>query len=386
MEAPELADALRACLPDLARETVEAIGREVPGYARSLDGPWGRTLRDGVEGALARFLDELEGGRAREPSAEGLYAGLGRGELRAGRSLDALLSAYRLGARLAWERFCAVGTAAGHDPARMYALAGAIFTYIDAISAESAAAYAEAQSERAGERARRRRALGRGLAGTAATREELEALARAAAWTLPAQVAALVVAGEPDPGRLASRLGHDVIAAAGEEGEVIAWVPDPDAPGRRTELVAALVGERAVLGPTVGVDAGAASLRRARLAHAAVAAGHLAADGLLVADEHLLGLVLHGAAAPEALALADALLAPVDALAAGARARSLATLRAWLDQPGQIQRIGGVLGVHPQTVRYRLAGLRELLGEQALEDPDHRFALAVAVRARTGAG
>ncbi len=384
MEAPDLADALRVCLPDLARETVEAIGREVPGYARSLDGPWGQTLRDGVEGALARFLDELEGSGAHQPSAEGLYAGLGRGELRAGRSLDALLSAYRLGARLAWERFCAVGAAAGHEPARLYALAGAIFTYIDAISAESAAAYAEAQSERAGERARRRRALGRGLAGAAASRDELEALARAAAWTLPGQLAAVVVVGDSDPSRLASRLGHEVIAAVGEEGEVIAWVPDPDAPGRRAELSAALAGERAVLGPTTAVDAGAASLRRARLAHAAITTGQLPADGLLVADEHLLGLILHGAAAPEASALAEELLAPLDTLAAGARTRSLTTLRAWLDQPGQIQRIGRVLGIHPQTVRYRLAGLRELLGEEALEDPERRFALAVAVRAREG--
>ena len=381
MEAPGLAEALRPCLPELARETVAAIGSEVDGYARSLDGPWGQALRDGVEGALARFLDELEGAGPHRPSTEGLYAALGRGELRAGRSLDALLSAYRLGARLAWERFCAVAAAAGHDPAQLYALAGAIFTYIDAISSESAAAYAEAQSERAGERARRRRALGRGLAAAESTREELEALARAAAWGLPAQVAALVVAGELDPGRLASRLGHEVIASVGEEDEVIAWVPDPDAPGRRAELVAALHGQRAVLGPTVAVDAGAVSLRRARLAHGAIRTGHLPSHDLFAADEHLLELILHGAAAPEVAALAVELLAPLDALAAGARTRSLATLRAWLDQPGQIQRIGGVLGVHPQTVRYRLAGLRELLGTEALDDPGRRFALSVAVRA-----
>ncbi|MBA2350152.1 MAG: hypothetical protein H0V81_17905, partial [Solirubrobacterales bacterium] len=61
MDASSLADVLRACLPELARDTVAAIGREVPEYARSLDGPWGQALRDGVEGALARFVDELDG-------------------------------------------------------------------------------------------------------------------------------------------------------------------------------------------------------------------------------------------------------------------------------------------------------------------------------------
>jgi DNA-binding PucR family transcriptional regulator len=37
------------------------------------------------------------------------------------------------------------------------------------------------------------------------------------------------------------------------------------------------------------------------------------------------------------------------------------------------------LGVHPQTVRYRLRQLRELFGT-ALEDPDARFELALALR------
>ena len=58
-----------------------------------------------------------------------------------------------------------------------------------------------------------------------------------------------------------------------------------------------------------------------------------------------------------------------------------ATLRAWVDQPGQVQRIAAALHVHPQTVRYRLGQLRELLGD-ALDDADARFAFALALRAR----
>jgi DNA-binding PucR family transcriptional regulator len=37
------------------------------------------------------------------------------------------------------------------------------------------------------------------------------------------------------------------------------------------------------------------------------------------------------------------------------------------------------LGVHPQTVRYRVAQLRELLG-RALDDPDQRLLLSLALR------
>jgi DNA-binding PucR family transcriptional regulator len=36
--------------------------------------------------------------------------------------------------------------------------------------------------------------------------------------------------------------------------------------------------------------------------------------------------------------------------------------------------------VHPQTARYRVARLRELLGDQ-LDDPDARFELELALRA-----
>jgi DNA-binding PucR family transcriptional regulator len=39
------------------------------------------------------------------------------------------------------------------------------------------------------------------------------------------------------------------------------------------------------------------------------------------------------------------------------------------------------LGVHPQTARYRLTRLRELLGD-ALDDPDARFELELGLRAR----
>ena len=61
------------------------------------------------------------------------------------------------------------------------------------------------------------------------------------------------------------------------------------------------------------------------------------------------------------------------------RARLTETLRAWLDRPGQVQAVAAELGVHPQTVRYRLRQLRELFGTR-LEDPEARFELSLALR------
>jgi hypothetical protein len=380
---PELAKALRPALPDLAQDIIVAIGHEIPAYARPLEGPFGRALRIGVERALSRFVDSIERPRGGDGGAREIYVALGRGEMRAGRSLDALLSAYRIGARLAWERFLAAGEAAGHEPRTLYQLASAIFDYIDGISAESVEGFTEERAAAEGERQRRRRALARLLARDDVSAEEVHDLARLAGWTRPEQVAALVVgdpAGEePDADRLASRLGGDVIAAA--EGTLaVAWVPDPQAPGRRAQLESALDGEPAALGPAVALGRAPLSLARARAAHALVLDGIVDGGDLVAADEHLPALLLHGGDRSLAADLAAGALAPLEELRPGPRGRLRATLRAWLDHPGQVTRVAGELHVHPQTVRYRVAQLRELFGDR-LEDPDARFELALALRA-----
>jgi len=46
---------------------------------------------------------------------------------------------------------------------------------------------------------------------------------------------------------------------------------------------------------------------------------------------------------------------------------------------GAISPTAAALGVHPQTVRYRVARLRELFGT-ALDDPQSRFELQLALR------
>ena len=68
-----------------------------------------------------------------------------------GAALDSLLSAYRIGARVAWRRFAEAGVEAGLAPEVLYRLAEAIFAYIDVLSAESAEGHALEQSAAAGE-------------------------------------------------------------------------------------------------------------------------------------------------------------------------------------------------------------------------------------------
>jgi DNA-binding PucR family transcriptional regulator len=130
----------------------------------------------------------------------------------------------------------------------------------------------------------------------------------------------------------------------------------------------------------VAWESASASVRRALLAWPVHAGGGLGEDTLARADDHLVTLLL--AASPR---LTDDLVArrlgALQDMTAVARERATATLQAWLDAHGDVSAAAEVLHVHPQTVRYRLAGLREAFGDRALDDPAARLELALALRA-----
>jgi DNA-binding PucR family transcriptional regulator len=137
----------------------------------------------------------------------------------------------------------------------------------------------------------------------------------------------------------------------------------------------------AALGPAVALPRAAHSLARARAAHALMLEGLLPDQPIVAADDHLCELMLHGGDTTLAADLAARVLAPLAELRPKAATRLRETLRAWLDHPGQVQAVAERLHVHPQTVRYRVAQLRELFGD-SLDDPDARFELALALRSQ----
>jgi hypothetical protein len=373
---PQIARVLRPALSEVADEIIEAV-RTVPAYARPLEGRFGAGIRAGVQEALRHFLAEIEaGGPVARPD---VYNALGRGEMRAGRSLESLLSAYRVGARVAWRRFAAVGVEAGLEPDTLYLLAESIFAYIDVLSAESAEGHALEQSAAASEAELRRRRLVRMLVrdpplDTAA----IEAAASEAGWQLPRTLAVLAIS-EQQRRPAALRLPADAIADT--IGEIsLAIVPDPEGPGRQASIERAVVeaGASAGLGTTVDWPEAAVSFARAR-------AALQLADGnamLIVARERA-GELLLTSDPRLACELAADWLTPLERLSAGSRTRLTETLKAWLAEQGRITPAAQRLGIHPQTARYRLARLRELFGD-ALDDPDGRFWLELALRVSDG--
>ncbi|HVU72183.1 MAG TPA: helix-turn-helix domain-containing protein [Mycobacteriales bacterium] len=376
----EIAPLLRPRLPPVGDDIVAAVIAEVPEYARPLTGDFGRLIREGVRVALDQFADLL--GHDDELPDLKLYRVLGRGELREGRTLDALQSAYRIGARVAWRHVAEGGQAEGLPPPVLYRLAEAIFAYIDQLSAASVEGYAQEQATRAGSAQLRRQTLVELIARwPPADPADIDKAAGAADWPLPQTVAA-VVAGAADPVALARRLPVGTVGGELEVGAVL-LVPDPDGPGRARQTVNALGDRPAVVGPTVPWAQAHQSLARARAAWPLLAAGALGDEPVVRADDHLVALLL---AADPALArdLVTRHLAPLAALPSGVRARLEPTLRAWLDAHGDVSVAAESLGVHAQTVRYRLAQLHEAFGT-ALDDPVQRLAIALALRVARGA-
>jgi PucR C-terminal helix-turn-helix domain len=367
----ELADVLEPELPALTAEIMQAIGNEVPEYARQLDGGFGAAVRTGVDEALHRFVALIRDPDSAEGASRQVYVALGRGEHRVGRTLDSLQAAYRVGARVAWRRCARAGERAGLDQPTVARLAEAIFAYIDELSADSVEGYAQAQSEVAGVQERRREELVAALtSGTMLA--ELPFMAKAVGWRIPRSAAAVAVPAE----RLASflrRVGPDALGAPCE-GFGCVLIPDAAGPGRVDTLKLAAAGLAAGLGPDVPVAGLPGSWRLARATLEITGS-----DGLAVADESL-GALLVSEAAPVIERMAARRLAPFAELTPNARRRMSATALAYVQLGGNAVAMAEALNLHPQTARYRIARLRELLGEQLL-DPDARFELELALRA-----
>jgi hypothetical protein len=367
---------MRPRIPSVVDTVIAAVREEVPEYDQPLEGEFGRLISQGVNAALDQFVALL--GQDGQPPDQVVYEAMGRAEYRAGRTLDALQSAYRVGARVAWREVAAYAEEEGFDIPTLGRLAEAMFAFIDRLSAASVRGYSQEQSLRAGSLQNRRQALVELLvAGPLVDPGQVEEAAAQAGWTLPGSLAVLAV-GDADPIVIARRMPTGTLAATLSPVAVL-LVSDPDAPGRRKQVRRALRDRRGVLGSVGPWTEASVSFQRAVAAWPLHARGLLGPEALGEAPDHTLALLL----VADRRLTADLVrlrLAPLQGLTPAARERAVTTLTAWLDAHGDVAATGIALHVHPQTVRYRLAGLREQFGG-ALEDPTARLELSLALRA-----
>lgn len=381
-----VADEMREELPAVAEQTVAAIVVEVPSYADAFSGEMGRNIENAVQLALGGFLQlASEGGDGDastpiQPALDAAYA-LGRGEARSGRSMDALLGAYRVGARVSWRHMADSGVRAGLSAEQLAHFAELVFAYIDQLSAASVAGHSDELATTGRVRERYRERLANVLLSRASQQDKVAAAERAD-WALPRTLTAVIVPearvrtalGALDPRTLRST---EEVPGSAASGELVALLV-PDAEGRsRPALMRSLREAEAVVGPARPWDEVDSSYARALKARQL---GLLAGDGPLDTEERLPELVLR-ADEPALADLRAQALAPLADLSESAREKLTETLRSWLLHQGRRDAVAAELFVHPQTVRYRMTQLRELYGAR-LEEPATVLALVLALGVR----
>ncbi|ODQ97112.1 transcriptional regulator [Mycobacterium intermedium] len=379
--------ALEEILPAMAERTVTAITLEVPSYADAFSGRMGQNIENAVQtslGAFLRLVTRAHGsdpGPPLSPALDGAYE-LGRGEARQGRSIDALLSAYRVGARVAWRQMSTTVVEAGLPAPTIAKFAELVFAYIDELSAASASGHTDelATTGRVRQRYLDRLTLDLLAGEPAAT---LLASADKASWQPPETLTAVLIPSAQTRG-LAARFGQSTLQLSEDLPGVdvadslsVLLIPDMTGTSRRAALLSALSGRAALVGPARPWMEVRSSYRRALRARDLLEPSVIGQATPVDTDDHLVELVL-GADREAADDLRARALAPLAELPPNTADRLTETLRSWVLHQGRREAVAADLFVHAQTVRYRMTQLRKLYGDR-LNDPQTILELTVAL-------
>jgi hypothetical protein len=399
--------AMRTELPSLTDEVITEIRRLVPEYARSMDGAYGEAFRMSVAQSMKTFVDLVADPSAPRDSRDAMCRLLGEFEAREGRTLDNLQAAYRIGCQIAWRRMAKVVVRAKLSAAVMGALADALFSYADELTTLSAEGYRDEQRRSGHARQQHRARLLRRLLEPGISRAALEEVAEHADWPLPASVtmAALrpvtkpagglagggVVGGLAGGGVVGGLAGGGIVGGSADlprlDGDILAdltcarpfiLIPGPVAETRQAALAAALEKYRIAIGLTVPLDLAADSLRWAQQALVLSDKDVIAPAPVIRCEDHLVELWL---LSDPTLAgqIVQRQMSVLEQIPPHERAWLIDTFEPWLERRGTPTEIAAMLGVHVQTVRYRINRLREIFGD-VIDDPDSRLAFELALR------
>ncbi|MBP2326080.1 hypothetical protein JOF56_006465 [Kibdelosporangium banguiense] len=367
-------------IPKVAEEMIATIRQEVAAYNRPLEGAFGVGLRMGVEQGLRQFVELIVAPDSPQEHNAKIYRRLGRGEWHEGRSLDALQAAYRVGARVAWRQYANVARRAGFSAEITGILAEAVFTHINDMAAESVKGYADAQAAAATSRQRsRERLLAQLMSAAPVSWTTVEDVARQARWPLPGTATCIAIEANDDAPLELPALPQAILAST-DDAEPYLLIPDPDA-RQGSLLYRVLRGRLAVIGLTVPIADIRLSLQWARQTLQLVQRGAIPRRPVIHSADHLCDLLLLN---DEHLAqqVSDRATQVFQDMTPMQRERLESTLLAWLTSTGRsAPEVATLLGIHPQTVRYRMHQLTELFGDR-LNDPDFRFEAEAALRAR----
>lgn len=365
---------LRQHHDELVAQLAAEIADGIPEFNRGIEDtshPLRRQRQKALRRSLVGMADAIDArhGVAVEPMDWGAHVELGRMERRHSRPLGELLRAPWIASRtiirLVNERANDLGLSvdASHETSEV------VVEWSDQISIAFSEGYNDETAARSSQLEARRQHLLRTVLGeNTPTAESLEAAALAAEWRPPPYVRVLIARGAERDHYRRRLPGGSIVADVDDELiALIPWVQSTKLPGPAEKIVAAL-------GPPAATPEAAYSARLARRA-------------IAFADEgNQLGLIDCAACELDLVALADQpaashfshrLLGSIEN-----KPQLIATLDAWLSHHGRPKATANALGLHPNTVTYRINLIREQLGP-ILDDPAQRLALHLATHIAT---
>ncbi len=364
------ADLLRHYYDELLALLVTEIAQAIPGFNDGIENarhPLRRQRQAALRLSLTGMIHAIDErhGIVVEPMDWSEHVELGRMERRYGRPLGQILRApwvaSRTIIRFVNDRAADFGISvdACHETNEI------VVEWSDRISIEFSEGYNDETAARSSQlEARRHHLLRTVLADTAPTDEALQAAAQAANWRPAPRIRVLVARG-PERDHYRRRLPSGSIAADLDD-ELVALIPAAHATtirhGPADDAVAAL-------GPPTPIGNSAYSARLARRSFA-LASGRSRPEFI---DSTNCELDLVAFADFEAAeAFSHRLLQPIED-----NSQLVETLYAWLCHHGRPQATAHALGIHPNTVNYRMNQIRERVGS-AIDSPDHRLDLYLA--------
>src|SRR3954451_7693463 len=134
-------------LPRLLDEVRQLLTKEWPDYAKFLAEEQ-TEVTVAAEAFIRWLIDSADHGPVPQsgPQLE-LFEEIGRIQWQEGRDVSTLLSAYQVGARVAWHHVSSAALETGVAPETLAALAEAVFAFVDQLSSASARGYVLEQSQ-----------------------------------------------------------------------------------------------------------------------------------------------------------------------------------------------------------------------------------------------
>jgi len=391
----EILDDLERITDDLAERMLKQYLESIPSY-RALPDVTLDQIRDVNRGNVRGFIRAMRAGRGPSSDEITMIRESASRRAREGVPLSALLAAYRTGAQIAWAEARVI---IGDDHQRLAAgldFATAVMSWIDEASGAAAQAYLSEYERLTSDRETSRRDFLDGVLGGELTTEEI--LARGEALGLEIALpygVAIVAFAQHGPDETLLRNGQhrlrsmaaelpnadrSLVVTRGDE-LVLIFPAEGEADAMAGHLASFI--ERA--GGVIGVDLSAGlgrsresvtelsgSYREASIALAAARAGSsspLAVYGEVLIEE----LILRERAV--ARRLAQTILEPLDQ-----HPDLLATLVAYMTHGPSLPAVAKRLYLHPNTVAYRLARVKELTGRDP-KSPAGVAELFLALRA-----